>query len=546
MNEIWQSMTFQSQVLVMQTVPGVDVNKLAEPVQKSLPSIFSAILILLVGWIVALIAGWIASSILSKTNLDNQLLSNFAGSSTVGGLKPEKLVSTIVFWVIFLFGVVAFLNALNLTGVSAPVQNLLDQVLGFLPKLFSAAVLIAIAWIVATAVKMLILRVSQSFGIDRKLQINSSTSSANAMVPSATIANLSFWLILLFFLSPILETIGLSSSLAPVQNLSGEIISAIPKIFKAGIIGLVSWFVAKIVRDIVTNLATAAGSERLGANLGLNRPLVQTSRTSSGQTGVPSPPRPPSAGFSLANIVGTIVYVMILVPGIISALQALDIPAISGPAVNMLNEVTLMLPRILTAGALIAISYFVGRFLSELVASTLAALGFNNIVRALGLTSLVDEAVPNQTQIQAKTPAEIAGIVTLVATMLLAVVTAMDILKIPALTNITQSILVIAGQILTGLVVVAIGLFLANLAYRLINAAGNRQAAILAQAARIVIIVLVSAMGLQRMGIAPDIVNLAFGLSLGAIAIASAIAFGLGGRDVAGEQLREWLTSYKR
>jgi hypothetical protein len=237
---------------------------------------------------------------------------------------------------------------------------------------------------------------------------------------------------------------------------------------------------------------------------------------------------------------------LILVPGVISALQALDIPAISGPAVTMLNEVMLMLPRILTAGALIGLSYFVGRFLSELVTNTLSGLGFNNIIRTLGLTSLVDEAAPNQTRIQAKTPSEIVGIVTLVGTMLIAVVSAMDILKIPALTNITQSVLVIAGQILTGLVVVAIGLFLANLAYRLINAAGNRQANILAQAARIVIIVLVSAMGLQRMGIAPDIVNLAFGLSLGAIAIASAIAFGLGGRDVAGEQLREWLTSYKR
>jgi hypothetical protein len=56
---------------------------------------------------------------------------------------------------------------------------------------------------------------------------------------------------------------------------------------------------------------------------------------------------------------------------------------------------------------------------------------------------------------------------------------------------------------------------------------------------------LVGAMGLQRMGIATDIVNLAFGLTLGALAIAAAIAFGLGGRDVAGEQLRQWLTSFK-
>jgi hypothetical protein len=541
MNEIWQSMTFQSPVLVMQTVPGVDVNKLAAPVMGFLPNLVAAIGILLIGWIVALIAGWIVGSLLSKTNIDNQLLSNFTGGSSVGSMKPEKIVSTIVFWVFFLFGIVGFLNALNLNGVSAPLQDLLHQVLGFLPKIFSAAALAAVAWLVATAVKMLILKVSQSFGLDRKLQVD--TSNRNAMLPSATIANLSFWLILLFFLSPILEAIGLSSSLAPVQNLTTDIISAVPKIFKAAIIGLVSWFIAKIVRDIVINVAVAAGSERLATKLGFNRPA--TPRTTTTGQAVSTTSRT-SSNQSLAGILGTIVYVLILVPGVISALQALDIPAISGPAVTMLNEVMLMLPRILTAGALIGLSYFVGRFLSELVTNTLSGLGFNNIIRTLGLTSLVDEAAPNQTRIQAKTPSEIVGIVTLVGTMLIAVVSAMDILKIPALTNITQSVLVIAGQILTGLVVVAIGLFLANLAYRLINAAGNRQANILAQAARIVIIVLVSAMGLQRMGIAPDIVNLAFGLSLGAIAIASAIAFGLGGRDVAGEQLREWLTSYKR
>jgi Conserved TM helix len=538
MNEIWQSMTFQSPVLVMQTLPVVDVNKLTSSVMSFLPNLAAAIGILLLGWIVALIAGWIASSLLSKTNIDNQLLSNFTGGSSVGGMKPEKIVSTIVFWIFFLFGVVGFLNALNLNGVSAPLQDLLHQVLGFLPKIFSAAALAAVAWLVATAVKMLILKVSQSFGLDRKLQVD--TSNRNAMLPSTTVANLSFWLILLFFLSPILEAIGLSSSLAPVQTLTTDIIGAVPKIFKAGIIGLVSWFVAKIVRDIVINVAVAAGSERLAANLGFNQPTTPRTSTSQATTSRTS------SNQSLAGILGTIVYVLILVPGVISALQALDIPAISGPAVAMLNEVMLMLPRILTAGALIGLSYFVGRFLSELVTNTLSGLGFNNIIRTLGLTSLVDEAAPSQTRIQAKTPSEIVGIVTLVGTMLLAVVSAMDILKIPALTNITQSVLVIAGQILTGLVVVAIGLFLANLAYRLINAAGNRQANILAQAARIVIIVLVSAMGLQRMGIAPDIVNLAFGLSLGAIAIASAIAFGLGGRDVAGEQLREWLTSYKR
>jgi uncharacterized membrane protein len=47
-------------------------------------------------------------------------------------------------------------------------------------------------------------------------------------------------------------------------------------------------------------------------------------------------------------------------------------------------------------------------------------------------------------------------------------------------------------------------------------------------------------MALQQMGLADEIISLAFGLLFGAIAVAAAIAFGLGGRDIAARQLDEW------
>jgi hypothetical protein len=53
-------------------------------------------------------------------------------------------------------------------------------------------------------------------------------------------------------------------------------------------------------------------------------------------------------------------------------------------------------------------------------------------------------------------------------------------------------------------------------------------------------------MALQQMGIASNIVNLAFGLLLGAIAVAIALAFGLGGREIAAEKIREWLSSFRQ
>jgi hypothetical protein len=60
---------------------------------------------------------------------------------------------------------------------------------------------------------------------------------------------------------------------------------------------------------------------------------------------------------------------------------------------------------------------------------------------------------------------------------------------------------------------------------------------------RIAILGVVIAMGLRAMGIADDIVNLAFGLTLGAVAVA--LSFGLGGREAAGRQMEYWLARWR-
>jgi hypothetical protein len=130
--------------------------------------------------------------------------------------------------------------------------------------------------------------------------------------------------------------------------------------------------------------------------------------------------------------------------------------------------------------------------------------------------------------------------------MLFATLAAVNILNIPALTALVSGIVVVLGRILSGLVVFAVGLYLANLAFNIITSSGDRQARILGQIARIAIIALVSAMALQQIGVASDIVNLAFGLLLGAIAVAIALSFGLGTRDIARTQVQEWLDSFKR
>jgi hypothetical protein len=260
---------------------------------------------------------------------------------------------------------------------------------------------------------------------------------------------------------------------------------------------------------------------------------------------------------SLAQIIGSVVYVLVLIPIAITALDALQIQAISEPAIDMLQQVLDILPKLFAALVIMGLAYVGGQYISELVTNLLTSIGFNNILAWLGIaeaetvetvetTVAEEEAEANLPQKTTQTPSQIVGIVVLVAIMLVASLTAVDILQIDALKQVVGTILILAGQVLVAMLIFAVGLYFANLVFKLIANSGASQAQFLAQTARIAIIVLVSAMALERIGIAPSIVNLAFGLLTGGIAVAIALAFGLGGRETAGKALQEWLDSFKQ
>jgi hypothetical protein len=137
-------------------------------------------------------------------------------------------------------------------------------------------------------------------------------------------------------------------------------------------------------------------------------------------------------------------------------------------------------------------------------------------------------------------PSDIVGWVVLVAILLFAVLQASQMLGFAALTALISQFIVSAWNILFGLIIFGIGLWLSTAAYRMIRNTGANNANILATAARVAILVFAAALALRQMGIAESIVNLAFGLMLGAVAVAAAIAFGIGGRDIAGQMLERW------
>ena len=203
----------------------------------------------------------------------------------------------------------------------------------------------------------------------------------------------------------------------------------------------------------------------------------------------------------------------------------------------MLNTILSALPAIFAAALILIVAYAVGRVVAGLAANLLTGVGFNTVFARLGLGR---EPGPGE-----RTPAEIVGYLVLVAVMLFATIEAVRELGFVLLADLVMRFTVFAGEVILGLIIFGIGLFLANLASSTVLASGASQAGLLALAARVSIIVLAGAMALRQMGLADDIINMAFGLLLGSVAVAVALAFGLGARDIAGREVADWVQSIK-
>ena len=506
------------------------------------------VLILVLGFIVAKVAQALVRGGLKRTRVDDRIAAN-AGHAT---LNTAKIGGKIAFWIVMVLVVITALEAIDLRGVAGPLGGFATTILTFVPKLIGAAILAVVAYVLATILRMLTTRGLEAANLDRRLadlsepgrpappriatgapasglegpplEAQRSDAPGTSVSLSQTLGDVVFYLILLLFLPAILGALDLGGILVPIQGLVNEILGFLPNLLLAGVIVVVGAFVAKVIRGIVENLASAAGANALSERVGLNRA---------------------TGGTSLSSLLGLVVYILVLVPVIVAALQALDVEAVTRPASAMLDQFMMAIPRIFMAAVILGIAFVVGRLVASLVTSLLAGVGFNRMFEGLGFRSASSEIVDAHGQTAAsgeldtRTPAGIVGWVVLVAVMLFAATEAANALGLETLGVLIAGFTVLAGQVLLGLIIFAVGLYLANLAYSAVRSSGTQQAQWLAVAARVSILVLAGAMALRQMGLADSIINLAFGLLLGAVAVAAALAFGIGGRDVAREQLEK-------
>lgn len=295
----------------------------------------------------------------------------------------------------------------------------------------------------------------------------------------------------------------------PFQQFFSTLIDFLPYIIAVLVLLLIAWILAKVLRKGVRKLVRATGiDKRLGKG---------------------GDPQDPSQ-FPVAQGTGTVIFWIVWILFILAILQVLGVQGLFDSIVVVFQKIFSAVPNIIAAVLVLGIFYLVGRLLAKLVTKGLTSIHFDELPVKLGL---VKEAPTG-----AGSASNVVGYIVMVFIMLFAVIMAADLLGFAAVNELIAVLTQFLGLVLLGAVIIGVGILVANFLANILRAGGRSEP--LVSFIRVSIIVLSVLLGIRSMGFANDLIVLGFGLTLGAAAIAAAIAFGLGGREIARELLARW------
>ncbi len=398
-----------------------------------------------------------------------------------------------------------------------PAQYWQQQLVEWGPKLLFAVLILVATHFIAKAVQWAVAKL-----VDRMPVLKRHPGVGGDSV-GAELGRLAYWLIWLVGLIAALQPLGLSGVLTPVTAMTNEVFAFLPRLLGAGLFFFAGLILARIVRHVIEAALGALNLERLASRAGLK---LGDSPVAVDAAGVASEGAAPSRS-SIARAVGVTVSATIIIFAAIGALQILQISAISDPATAMLKTIALAIPRVLAALVWLAIAFLIGKWVKTLIETVLPSLNFDASVRALGIMPI------------ASNPSRVVSAIAMTAILLGAAIEAARQLGGDSVAALLFQITELGGKVIFGTIIIVVGLFLARILAGLVGSSTG-EAGYAQTIVKYAIIALFTAIGLTFMGLADQIVMMAFGLILGAAAIATALAFGLGGRDFAARMLEDW------
>ena len=377
--------------------------------------------------------------------------------------------------------------------------------------ILKAVAILAVGWLVAKVVSMGTKKLLDRTELDNKLAEKITGGKAAGVAIEAGVARFVYWLIMLFVLMGVFQALGLTIVTEPINAFLTKIVGFMPQVLAAAVLAAIAWAVGSLLRVVVGNLLGAFQiDQKLGDQAGDEMKRVSLAST-------------------LSDAVYYLIWLLFL-PQIIDALQMEGL----SPVKDMVGQILGFLPSLFGALIIFFLFYVVARIVQRLATNLLAGIGFDKLPEWLGV------GAPRS---GAGSASSIAGYVILAILLFLGGVQAFKTLGLETVSTLAEQLLAGLFNIVVAVVIFGVGLFLSRVAYKAISPSGEGSSALLGNVARGAILIFTGAMALFRAGLASDIVTLAFGAVIVGLALAAALAFGLGGREEAAKLVAQWRSS---
>jgi hypothetical protein len=535
------------------------VNEVLKVTGSHLPAVGGALVVLIVGWIIALAARRATFSLLCKTDWDDKL-AEFVGFDTGGdkGNRVERMIARVVYYLFMLAMLVVLFSVLQLDAITKPLLEVLEGFASAVPNIAKAGLFAAGGYVVALVVRAVLQRGLDMVDFDDRIATieeedrgeddDEDEEDDDRPEPSEVIANIAYWFVLVVTAIPVLHALNADLLAKPLSEALTKITRYLPQVAGASVILVIGYLASRIVRSLVTSLLKTVGLDRVLKRLGLAKAL---------------------RGHRLSRIIGTIAMAFVLLHAAISAVDQLAIEAISSPARAVLQQIYAYVPKLFVGGVLMAIGVALARVVGNITGRLVAAIGFNTLMQHIGIvTSVSTEAKEQEEQARkavealeggakkddeldklletrkgVHTPADVVGVAVTAVIVLLFARQVLSTIGLEGLATMFDRFIGYLPQVLIAALVLGAGMWAARWAERRVDEltakSKDRITKALGMVARVSIIAVSAMIALQQLGVGQRIITVAFGLILGAVCLAAALAFGLGGREVAAKILTE-------
>lgn len=477
-----------------------------------------AILLFIGGWIVAKLISYAVFQLLSRTDLDNRVAKKLGismlladGKKSEGDGKLERFVSKVAYYLVMLLVVVGVLEFAGLSQVAGPLERLVDTVVQALPRVGKAALILIVAYFAGQILRKLATAALDGLKVDARFAELAEDGEKQPAF-SGTVGGVIFWLIMLFGIAGAFGALEIPAVAEPLQGAISLIVGVLPKVGIAALLLAIGWFGGRIARAVVGKILQGLGFDKLAERVQLDR-----------LTGKTSP----------SEVVATAVMVFIIVQATIAALNELGLTTLSEPLTGMMGQFWNLLPKVAVGVVIIVVAVFVGQLLRRLVAGALRNIGLDRFMENLGFKKF------SEREDRLGEYSEMLGFAVQVGVILLGVAQALTTLQLVMWSAYVNSFLgYIIKNVAVATFVVGVGFAIGNYVRGLIRARGEDEDEVgkwMGEFARYAVLVFAFTMAVRQLDVAEDFVLLTFGLLFGALCLGAALAFGLGGREVAGD-----------